>query len=59
MNLLAKTLSFLGLGITLFTPLFVWWGWTDSGSLPTAMIIGMLLWFGSAPFWIKREEGHG
>jgi hypothetical protein len=56
MNLLLKIISFAGLGLTILPSVLVFAG-TISFELHTnLMFIGMLLWFATAPFWMKEKK---
>ena len=59
MNSILKTISYLGLAITIAAPLLVWAGKLSIEANKTLLIVGMLVWFGSAVFWIKREKTEG
>jgi hypothetical protein len=50
-----KTISYLGLAITVAAPLLVWAGKISIEANKTLLIIGMFLWFGSAILWIKHD----
>ena len=61
MKLALKILSYCGLALTLLPSIGVFNGWIDLKTHFSLMVIGMILWFGSAPFWIKSkslEEGE-
>ena len=55
MTALLKTVSFVGLGLTVvpsflvFADVIVW----DTHA--TLMLVGTLLWFATSPFWIQEE----
>lgn len=48
-----KFLSLVGLVLTLFPSFFVFAGVIPIEAHYKFMIVGMLLWFGSAPLWMK------
>jgi hypothetical protein len=50
-----KTISYLGLAITVAAPLLVWAGKISIETNKIMLVIGMILWFGSAIFWIKHD----
>jgi hypothetical protein len=55
MKTLTKILSYLGLGLTIIPSLYVFTGditWQTHADL---MLGGTLLWFFTAPFWMKRD----
>ncbi|MEF8795114.1 MAG: hypothetical protein V5A22_02355 [Salinivenus sp.] len=55
MTALLKTVSFVGLGLTVvpsflvFADVIVW----DTHA--TLMLVGTLLWFATSPFWMEEE----
>jgi hypothetical protein len=55
MKPILKTISYLGLALTVASPLLVWAGQISIESNKTLLIIGMFLWFGPAIFWIKHD----
>jgi len=59
MNSILKAISYLGLAVTIAAPLLVWAGKLSIEANKTLLIVGMLVWFGSAVFWIKREKTEG
>lgn len=56
MNLLLKTLSFIGLILTIVPSILVFKEVISFDLHTTLMIVGMLLWFGTSPFWMKERE---
>ncbi len=55
MNWMLKLVSAVGLALTIVPSFFVFTGaitWSRHASL---MTLGMILWFATAPFWMKRE----
>jgi hypothetical protein len=55
MKPLLKILSGAGLALTIVPAFFVFYGvitWERHAAL---MVVGMILWFASAPFWMKKE----
>ena len=55
MKLFLKSASLIGLGLTIIPAILVAAGnlsWTTHANLMTA---GMILWFVSAPFWMKKN----
>ena len=55
MKTLLKTISYIGLAITVAAPLLVWAGKISIETNKTLLITGMILWFGTAIFWIKHD----
>lgn len=55
MNVL-KLISLVGLALTVVPSVLVFVGTIGWGAHATLMVLGTVLWFGSAPFWMK--EGH-
>ncbi len=53
-----KTLSFLGLVLTMIPPVLIYLGKIDLQQTHVLMLIGMVCWFISAPFWINKQEGQ-
>lgn len=56
MHLALRLTSYLGLALTAISPLLVWIGCLDMATNTVLLNIGMLLWFGSAIFWIKPDS---
>lgn len=48
-------LSFLGLALTVIPAFFVFFGAIAWNTHANLMFAGMVLWFISAPFWIKTD----
>ncbi|MBN2167493.1 MAG: hypothetical protein JW717_14550 [Marinilabiliaceae bacterium] len=55
MKIILKIISALGLVLTIIPSLFVFNGTITMQNNYWLMGIGMLLWFGSAPFWMKSK----
>jgi thiosulfate reductase cytochrome b subunit len=51
-----KLISFVGLALTVGPAFLVFAGWVTWDRYATWMLVGMLLWFLSAPFWMKRHR---
>jgi len=51
-----KPVSYLGLALTLFPSMFFAAGYISMETSKNIMIIGMLLWFGTAVFWIRKSS---
>lgn len=56
MILLAKIVSFLGLGLTLIPSVLVLTRVIDLSLNKNLMVAGMVLWFAGAYFWINKEK---
>jgi len=56
MNYLLKIISFIGLGLTIIPSILVLIGKIDLEMNKNIMIVGTILWFGSVPFWINKNE---
>jgi hypothetical protein len=55
MKTISILISIIGLILTVIPSFFVWYqviSWTLNVQL---MFVGMILWFVSAPFWIKTD----
>ncbi len=55
MKALLKILSFIGLLLTVVPSLLVFAGTMDISQHKMYMLLGTVLWFGSAPFWLGRK----
>jgi hypothetical protein len=51
-----KILSFTGLGFTIFPSVLVLAGAIDMEMNKNLMLIGTVLWFGTAVFWMNRKK---
>ncbi len=57
MKLLIKLISYTGLVLTLVPALLVFAGIINLNSFKVLLILGGLMWFTTAPFWVnKRSE---
>ena len=56
MKVFFKTLSWIGLALSILPPFFLFAGVIERSTYLNLLIIGMLLWFGTAPFWIKSDS---
>lgn len=56
MKLLLKIISYLGLALTIVPAFLVFKGIIDMKTHFTLMIAGIVLWFGSAPFWMESHS---
>jgi hypothetical protein len=50
--------SLTGLVLTVAPSFFVLGGSITWGTHASLMLVGMLLWFASAPFWFKGDKGQ-
>ncbi len=48
--------SALGLLLTLLPSVLVFAGAVSSGTHKNLMVLGMLLWFGTAPLWLGKKS---
>ena len=55
MRSLLKIVSLIGLLATIVPSLLVFWGVITLDSNKVLMIIGTLLWFSTAPFWMNKK----
>lgn len=56
MTLLLKILSFIGLVLTIVPSVLVFTDGIAFDMHTNLMFFGMLLWFSTAPFWMKEKE---
>lgn len=56
MKTLLKIASYVGLVLTIAPPLMYFKSIISLDSSHLYMMIGMLLWFGTAPFWINKKK---
>ncbi len=56
MKILLIILSAIGLGLTIVPSVLVFIQDISLESHKQFMLIGMILWFATAPFWIKEQE---
>ena len=59
MTLLLKSISALGIAITVVSPVLAWTGAISVETNKAALVVGMVLWFGTAVLWIKHEKAGG
>ncbi len=55
MKSLLKIVSIIGLIATIVPSFLVFWGVITLDSNKVLMIIGTLLWFSTAPFWMNKK----
>ena len=58
MKNILKIISLLGLVLTIVPSTLVFKQVIDLNLHYNLMIIGMVLWFGSAPFWMRSKSGE-
>lgn len=51
-----KIISFLGLALTIVPSLFVFKGVIEIKVHYQLMIVGMIMWFGTVPFWMRSKS---
>jgi hypothetical protein len=56
MKNILKIISLLGLALTIVPSMLVFKGVIDLKLHYNLMIVGMVLWFGSAPLWMKSKS---
>lgn len=56
MKTVLRIISYLGLAITIVSPILLWAGELEIATNRVLLNIGMILWFGTAVFWIKKHE---
>lgn len=59
MKIILKILSVLGLLFTVIPSVLVFYTVIDKQTHFVLMVIGFVLWFGSAPFWMKGPSLDG
>jgi hypothetical protein len=56
MRALLKLISIVGLGLTVIPSFLVFTGAIAWQTHATLMLVGTVLWFGSAPFWMQQTK---
>lgn len=56
MKLLLKIISYSGLALTIVPSILVFKGVIELKTHFILMIIGIILWFSTAPFWMKSQS---
>lgn len=56
MKLLLKIISFIGLALTFIPSILVFKGVIELKTDFLIMVIGIVLWFSTAPFWMKSQS---
>jgi hypothetical protein len=54
-----KVTSYLGLALTVIAPVLAWMGTITPAAKDLVLVAGMLLWFGTALFWVRRGGAGG
>jgi len=55
-RILLITVSVAGLLLTIVPSILVFADAISGGTSTTLMAVGMVLWFATAPFWMKKEQ---
>ncbi|MFH1196957.1 MAG: hypothetical protein V1720_14760 [bacterium] len=55
MKILLKLLSYIGLGLNIIPAFFVFNNSISWNTHSTLMAVGTVLWFSTAPLWIKKD----
>ena len=56
MKTILKLISFSGLTLTIAPPIIYFFGGMEMDSMKLWMLIGMIAWMGSAPFWVNKKK---
>lgn len=56
MKVLLIIISIIGLGLTIIPSILVFSQSMSLESHKLLMLLGMILWFGTAPLWIKEQK---
>lgn len=56
MKPLFKIASFFGLGLTVIPAFMVFFGTISWETHALLMVVGALLWFATAPFWLLKDN---
>ena len=56
MKMILKAVSYTGLALTLLPSFFVFAGEIEFKDHIVMMLIGTILWFVSAPFWMNKKQ---
>jgi hypothetical protein len=51
-----QTISFLGLALSVLPAFLVFGGVVSKQTHLYLMVLGMVMWFGTATFWIRRDH---
>lgn len=55
MKSVLKIISYAGLAMTLIPPVLFLFNLIELSQLKLYMLIGMIIWFGSAVFWVGKK----
>lgn len=55
-RLILKIISYLGLAVSVAPAFLVFGGILSKPAYLNLMVIGMVMWFGTATFWIRRDH---
>jgi len=55
---LLRLVSYCGLMLSIVPAFLVWQGALAKSTYLSLMVVGMLLWFGAAVFWIKPDHSE-
>lgn len=53
-----QAISFTGLAVSIIPAFLVFGGILSKGAYLNLMVVGMLMWFGSAVFWIRKDHSN-
>jgi hypothetical protein len=56
MKLILKIISYLGLALTIIPSVLVFKGVIDLKTDFILMVVGIVLWFSTAPLWMKSQS---
>lgn len=56
MRIAIRVVSFIGLALTAFPSLWMFNGKISFQQYTNYMLIGTILWFSTAPFWVGKEN---
>jgi hypothetical protein len=56
MSTALKLVSYAGLGLTVAPSFLVFGGVLSADTFKVVVLVGSLLWLGTAPFWINRDR---
>lgn len=51
-----KIISYAALALTLLPAFLVLWGYIEPSLSKTLMLVGTIIWFGTASFWMNKSE---
>jgi len=58
-TLVLKVVSYLGLALSILPAFLTFGGLVSRETYLQLMVLGMVLWFGTAIFWVKRDHLSG